>query len=154
MKPMGILDQIKADLVTSMKSGDKTRTDTLRLLRAAFQRFELDHTDSKSPLYKKPITEEGYLGVVQKEIKQRRDSIDQFLKGGRQDLAEKEEAEIKVIETYLPRQLSREEISQEVSALIEREGKEFKKIMPLAAQQLKGRADGRLVSEIVKELTS
>jgi uncharacterized protein YqeY len=92
--------------------------------------------------------------VVQKEIKQRRDSIDQFLKGGRQDLAEKEEAEIKVIETYLPRQLSREEISQEVSALIEREGKEFKKIMPLAAQQLKGRADGRLVSEIVKELTS
>jgi uncharacterized protein YqeY len=124
------------------------------LLRAAFQRFEIDRTDQKNPNYGKPITEEDLVGVIQKEIKQRRDSIEQYEKGGRTDLADKERAELVYYEAYLPKQMSREEIVASVQSLIEREGKEFRKVMPLAAKELKGRADGKLVSEIVKELTA
>ncbi|MEI7556140.1 GatB/YqeY domain-containing protein [Candidatus Chlorohelix sp.] len=151
---MGLKEQLQADMVAAMKGGDKARTDAVRLIKAAIQRFELDHTDSKSPLYGKPITEDDYLGVVAKEIKQRRESIEQFRKGNREDLAEKEEAEIRIFEVYLPLQLTRDEIVQLVSSIIEREGKEFKKVMPLAAKEFKGKADGKLVSEVVRELTS
>jgi uncharacterized protein YqeY len=151
---MGLKEQIQSDIVVAMKAHEKDRTDALRLLKAAIQRFELDHTDSKSPLYGKPIDEESYLGVVVKEIKQRKDSIEQFQKGGRQDLVEKEEAELRIFESYLPTQLSREEVVQAITAIVEREGKEFKKVMPAAAKELKGKADGKIVSEVVRELTS
>jgi len=151
---MGIKEQVQADVIVSMKSGDKTRTEALRLLRAAFQRFEIDRTDRKNPKFGVSVTEDDLLGVVVKEIKQRRDSIEQFLKGGRQDLADKEEYELKLYETYLPTQFSREEISQIVTGIIEREGKDFRKVMPLAAKELKGKADGKLVSELVRELTA
>jgi uncharacterized protein YqeY len=137
-----------------MKSKETSRLDTIRLLRAAIQRFEVDRTDRKNPNFGKEITEEDLIGIVQKEIKQRRDSIDAFEKGGRTDLADKERAEMSVMEHYLPQQMSREEIASAVSQLIEREGKEFRKIMPLASKELKGRADGRLINEVVKELTA
>ncbi len=151
---MGLKEQLQADLVMAMKSGDRTRTDALRLLRAAIQRFEVDRTDRKNPQYGQTITENDYIGVLAKEIKQRQDSIEQFQKGGRQDLVDKEEAELHIFEGYMPKQLSREEIAREVSGIIEREGKDFRKVMPLAAKELKGRADGKLVSEVVRELTS
>lgn len=151
---MGLKDQVNADITEAMKARDNEKKDALRLLKAAIQRHEIDRTDSKNPNYGKPITEDDVLGVVQKEIKQRRDSIEQYEKGGRTDLADKERVELKYLEAYLPQQMSREEISAAVQTLIEREGKEFRKIMPLAAKELKGRADGKLVSEIVKELTS
>jgi uncharacterized protein YqeY len=151
---MSIKDQVTADLTAAMKARDDEKKDALRLLKAAIQRMEIDRTDHKNPNYGKPITEDDYLGVVQKEIKQRRDSIEQYEKGGRTDLADKERVELKYFEGYLPQQLGREEIAAAVQSLIEREGKDFRKVMPLAAKELKGRADGKLVSEIVKELTS
>ena len=151
---MGLKDQVNADITEAMKARDNEKKDALRLLKAAIQRYEIDRTDSKNANYGKPITEDDILGVVQKEIKQRRDSIEQYEKGGRTDLADKERVELKYFEGYLPQQMSRDEIAAAVQALIGREGKEFRKIMPLAAKELKGRADGRLVSEIVKELTS
>lgn len=151
---MGLKEQLMEDMKTAMKSKETGRLDAIRLLRAAIQRFEVDHTDRKNPNYGKEITEQDLVGVVQKEIKQRRDSIEAFEKGGRTDLADKERAEMSVMEHYLPQQMSREEIAAAVSQIIEREGKDFRKIMPVASKELKGRADGRLVNEVVKELTA
>lgn len=151
---MGLKEQLVEDMKSAMKNKETARLDTIRLLRAAIQRLEVDRTDRKNPNYGVAITENDYIGVVQKEIKQRRDSIEAFEKGGREDLAEKERTEMVIMEHYLPRQLSREEIVAAVTPLIEREGKDFRKIMPLASKELKGKADGRLINEVVKELTS
>ena len=151
---MAIKDRLMEDLKISMKSGERSRTDALRLLRAAIQRFEVDRTDPKNPNHGLPITEDDLLGFVKKEIKQRRDSIEQYEKGNRPDLAAKEQEEINFFQGYLPQQLSREEIVASVQTIIEREGKDFRKVMPVASRELKGRADGRLVNEVVKELTA
>ena len=151
---MGLKEQLVEDMKSAMRNKETARLDTIRLLRAAIQRLEVDRTDRKNPNYGTEITENDYIGVVQKEIKQRRDSIDAFVKGGREDLADKERAEMAIMEHYLPRQLSREEIVAAVTPLVEREGKDFRKVMPLASKELKGKADGRLINEVVKELTS
>ena len=151
---MGLKEQLVEDMKSAMRSKETARLDTIRLLRAAIQRLEVDRTDRKNPNYGVEITENDYIGVVQKEIKQRRDSIDAFVKGNREDLADKERIELEIMEHYLPRQLSREEIVAAITPLVEREGKDFRKIMPLASKELKGKADGRLINEVVKELTS
>jgi uncharacterized protein len=151
---MGLKERLTEDMKTAMKEKATERLDTIRLLRAAFQRFEVDRTDKKNPNYGKEITELDYVGVLQKEIKQRRDSIEAFEKGGRNDLAEKERAELNVLEVYMPQQMSRDEIVAAIQPLVEREGKDFRKIMPLASKELKGKADGKLINEVVKELTA
>src|SRR5207237_1331060 len=97
-----------------------------------------------------PVTEEDLFGVVQKEIKQRHDSVDQFRKGGREDLVAKEEAEIGVLEAYLPAQLSRDGIAEHVRGLIAEVGSDFKAVMPRAARELKGRGGGRRGNEVVR----
>ena len=150
---MALKEQLVEDMKTAMRSKETGRLDAIRLLRASIQRLELDRTDRKNPNYGEAITETDYIGVVQKEIKQRRDSIEAFVKGNREDLADKERAELVIMEHYLPRQLTREEIVTALTPLVEREGKEFRKIMPLASKELKGKAEGRLINEVVKELT-
>lgn len=151
---MGLKEQLVEDMKAAMKSKETNRLDTIRLLRAAIQRYEVDLTDSKNPKHGQPVTENDYVAVLQKEIKQRRDSIEAFQKGGRQDLADKEQAELDVMEKYLPQQMSRDEIKVAIGKIIEREGKDFRKVMPVASKELKGQADGRLVNEVVKELTA
>ena len=151
---MGLKEQLVEDMKSAMRSKETARLDTIRLLRASIQRLEVDRTDRKNPNYGVEITENDYIGAVHQEIKQRRDSIEAFEKGGREDLAEKERVEMTIMEQYLPRQLSREEIVAALTPLVEREGKDFRKIMPLASKELKGKADGRLINEVVKELTS
>lgn len=151
---MGIKEQLAEDLKTAMKEKATGRVDAIRLLRASIQRFEVDRTDKKNPNYGKEITEQDYIAVVQKEIKQRRDSIEAFENGGRSDLADKERAELVILEIYLPKQLTREELVAAVQELIDREGKDFRKIMQIASKEFKGRAEGRLVNEVVKELTA
>lgn len=151
---MALKDQLMEDMKASMKSGDRSRTDAVRLLRAAIQRYEVDRTDAKHPLHAQPVTEEDLLGVVQKEIKQRRDSIEQYEKGNRPDLVAKEQAELEIFQVYLPIQMSREEIAAAIGPIIAREGKDFRKVMPVASKELKGKAEGRLINEVVKELTA
>jgi uncharacterized protein YqeY len=150
---MGLKEQLMEDMKTAMRNRETGRLDAIRLLRAAIQRLEVDRTDRKNPNYGQEITENDYIGVVQKEVKQRHDSIEAFVKGNREDLADKERAELVVIEHYLPRQLSREEIIAALTPLVEREGKDFRKVMPLASKELKGKAEGRLINEVVRELT-
>ncbi len=150
---MALKEQLDNDLKTAMRAKDETRMGAIRLLKAAIANFEIARTD---PTAKdaKPITEADLLGVVEKQIKQRRESIEMYEKGNRPELAAIEKAEIAVLEAYRPKQLSREEVKNEVEGIITALGtKEFPKVMKEAAAKLKGRADGKMVNEVVRELT-
>ena len=151
---MPLKDQLSEDLKAAMRAKDETHMNAIRMLKAAITNFEIARTDAKSKDFDKPITENDRLGVVEKQIKQRRESIEMYNQGNRPELAAKEAAEIAVLEVYLPKQLTRDEIKAEVQTIITQLGtKEFPKLMREAATRLKGRADGKVVNEIVKEMT-
>jgi uncharacterized protein YqeY len=144
---MSLKEQITADLTAAMKSRDAARTSTLRMVKAALQNREIEKGGG--------LDEDEMIKLLRSMVKQRHDSIEQFEKGGRQDLVEKERAEVAVIETYLPQPASRAEIEQAVAAAIsETEAttmKDMGKVMKAAQTHLAGKnADGRTVSEIVK----
>ncbi len=149
---MALKERLEADLREAMRARDQRRMSVIRLLRAAISNFDIARTDRKNPQFGQPITEEDYVAVVRKELNQRREALEFAKKANRPDLIEKEEAELAMVEEYLPRQLSREEIRLEVEPLVAEHGRDFKKVMPQAAQKLRGRADGRLVNEVVREL--
>jgi uncharacterized protein YqeY len=152
---MGLKDQLNDDLKTAMKAKDETRVGAIRMLKAAIANYEIARTEPGSKDAGKPITETDLIGIVEKQIKQRRESIELYQKGNRPELAAKEQAEIAVLELYMPKQLSRDEVKSEVAAIIAALGtKEFPKVMKEAATKLKGRADGKMVNEVVKELTA
>ena len=151
---MAIKDRLEADLREAMRARDQRRMGVVRMLRAAVTNFEIARTDRKNPQFGQPITEEDYVSVVRKELNQRREALEFAKKAGRADLIEKEEGELGIVEGYLPRQMSREEIRAAVEPLVAEHGREFKKVMPVAAQALRGKADGKLVNEVVRELTS
>ncbi len=150
---MPLKEQLESDLKEAMKARDQRRVSVVRMLRAAVANFDIARTDRKNPQFGQPITEEDYVSVVRKELNQRREALEFARKANRPDLIEKEEGELAIVETYLPRQLSKEDIRAEVEPLLAEHGREFKKVMPLAAQRFRGRADGRLVNEVVRELT-
>jgi uncharacterized protein YqeY len=151
---MGLKEQLAEDLKTAMRAKDANRVGAIRMLKDAISKFEIVRTDPSNKDASKPITEAELLGVVEKQVKQRRESIEMFKQGNRPDLVEKEAAELAVLEAYMPKQLSRDEIKVEVTSIIATLGtKEFPKVMREAANKLKGRADGKLVNEVVKELT-
>jgi uncharacterized protein len=150
---MPLKDQLEADLKEAMKARDQRRVSVVRMLRAAVTNFEIGRTDRKNPQFGQPIVEEDYVGVVRKELNQRREALEFARKANRPDLIEKEEGELAIVESYMPRQLTKDEIRSEVEPLVAEHGREFKKVMPLAAQKLRGRADGRLVNEVVREIT-
>lgn len=147
---MELKEQLNEDLKAAMRAKDETRVSAIRMLKAAISNFELARAKDAQP-----PTEADYLGVVEKQIKQRRESIELYKQGNRPELAAKEEQEIAALQGYLPKQLSRDEIKTEVQGIIAALGtKEFPKVMREAATKLKGRADGKMVNEVVKELTS
>lgn len=150
---MGLREQVQADLAASMRARDEDRTRTIRLLRAAIQNLDVARTDPKNPQHGKQVVEGDLLAVVEKEIKQRRDSIEAFEKGNRADLVAKEQTEIGILEAYLPQRMSRDEIVEHVQGIVAAIGTDFKKVMPRAASELRGRADGREVNEVVRRMT-
>jgi uncharacterized protein YqeY len=143
---MGLRETIDADVKDALKSGAKEKVSTLRMLNAALKNKQIDK--------RRPLTEEEVVETVRSLIKQRKDSIEQFTKGGRQDLVDKETAEVAVLEAYLPKQLSREEVEALVRDVIAQTGaqgaKDMGKVMKALIPALGGRADGKLVSELVK----
>ena len=145
---MDIRTKLTDDLKTAMKSGDTVRKETVRLLRGAIKNAEIDAGH--------PLTDEQALAIVAKQAKQRRDSIKQYLQANRSDLAETEQAELAIIEAYLPRQLTDEEISERASAVIAELGvsdmKGMGQAMGRLSQALKGIADGQRISQIVRGL--
>ena len=143
---MGLRENIDADVKDALKSGAKEKLSTLRMLNAALKNKQIDK--------RRPLTEEEVVETVRSLIKQRKDSVEQFTKGGRQDLADKESAEVTVLETYLPQQLTRDEVEALVRDAIMQTGaqgaKDMGKVMKALIPALGGRADGKLVSELVK----
>ncbi len=149
---MTLKDRISNDLKVAMKSGDKLRLETLRSLRAVLMEKEIE---KRGPDFN-GLKPEDELAAVSTAAKKRRESIEQFEKGGREDLAQQERSELRVIEEYLPAQMSVEEVKVHVMGVIASAGaegpKDFGKVMPIVMKELKGKADGRVVREIVKEL--
>lgn len=151
---MSLKERIDKDLKDAMKSGDKNRINTVRAIRAAFLEKEVSiRVGGKAEL-----SEEQELEVVMSLAKKRKDSIQQYQDAGRTDLAETEQAELAVIETYLPAQMSEEEIEAEVKEIIAQLGvtsmKDIGKVMGAAMKKLKGKADGGKVQEMVKSALS
>ena len=145
---MSLKDKLTEDLKQAMRQGDELGRSTLRLVMAAIKNAEIE---------KRRELEEGeLLAIIAKEAKQRRESIAQFEKGRRQDLADREKAELQILVAYLPEQLSREEIEAKARQIIEevgaaspaQMGQVMRQLMPL----MQGKADGKLVSQVVKEL--
>lgn len=132
-----------------MRARDALRRDTIRMVEAAIKNAEIDKRGSE-------LAEADVLAILQRQVKQRRESIDQFRQGGREDLAEKEEQEIAVIEQYLPAQLSREEIEARAQAVIDQVGAsgpgDRGKVMGMLMRDLRGEADGAIVNAVVSEL--
>ncbi|HLY92482.1 MAG TPA: GatB/YqeY domain-containing protein [Candidatus Angelobacter sp.] len=147
---MALSEQIQKDMVEAMRSRDELRLSTLRMVKAALKNKEID---KRAPLDDKEAQQ-----VLSTMIKQRRESIEQFTKGGRQELADKEAAEIKLIENYLPKAMGEEQIAEIVKATIAEMGsptmKDMGTVMKNAMAKLQAtgaRVDGKVVSELVKK---
>jgi uncharacterized protein YqeY len=143
---MGLREKIDIDTKAALKSGAKDKLSTLRMLNAALKNKQIDK--------RRPLTEEEVFETVRSLIKQRKDSIEQFAKGGRQDLVDKETAEVAVLEVYLPQQMSREELEVMVRDAVAQTGaqgaRDMGKVMKALIPMVGGRADGKLISELVK----
>jgi uncharacterized protein YqeY len=144
---MSLKEQIISDMTAAMKAKDAARTSTLRMLKAAMVNRQIEKGGE--------LDDEELMKLLRTQVKQRRDSVEQYEKGGRQDLVDKEAAEIAVIEAYLPQAASPEEIDKAVAAAIAETGatsmKEMGAVMKAVMPRLAGKnADGRAVSEAVK----
>jgi uncharacterized protein len=139
-------DKIQEDLKTAMKSGDVAKRDILRLLASAFKQVEIDQRIT--------LTDEQALAILSTEAKKRRETIIEMTKAGRTDIADKEQMELGVIESYLPQQLTREQIETEVRQAVQEAGatsaKDMGNVMKVLMPRVKGRADGKLVNDVVK----
>ena len=141
---MSLKQRITDDLTAAMKAKDAARTSTLRMVKAAVQNREIEKGGE--------LTDEELTKTLQSLVKQRRDSVEQYEKAGRAELAERERAEIAVIEEYLPQAASREEIERAVAEVGATSMKEMGAVMKAAQRRLAGKsADGRAVSEMVKK---
>ncbi len=142
-----ILENIKKDYIEALKSKDEVKVNTLRLLVSEIKNKEIELRTSGQE-----VTDEVVLAVLQKEVKKRRESSEIFSTNKRQDLADSENAEIAVIEQYLPKQLSNEDIEREIMRIkSESNATDFNSLIKLVMPVLKGKADGKLVSELVKK---
>ncbi|MEI6845884.1 MAG: GatB/YqeY domain-containing protein [Candidatus Firestonebacteria bacterium] len=144
---MGLKEKLDEDLKLAMKAKDELKLSTVRLLKNAINNAELAK--------KKIFTDEEVIAVIQSSIKQRKDSIEQYTKGGRAELAAQEETEMKILQAYLPEQLGEEELRKLVKQAVVETGavsfKEMGKVMGKLMPLIKGKADNSLVSSIVKE---
>jgi uncharacterized protein YqeY len=147
---MDINIKLNEEMVTAAKSKDKIRLSAIRMLKTALHNKEIN--------LMRPLNESEVLQVLSSMIKQRKDSIEQFAKGGRTDLVEKEEAELKVIQEFMPAQMSEDEVDSLIKKAIEEAGavsvKEMGKVMKILMPKLTGTADGKMVGEKVKAFLS
>jgi uncharacterized protein YqeY len=145
---MALLDQIQQDMVSAMKAKDEARLGALRMVKSALKKHEIDSM--------KPLTEATEMQVLSTLVKQRQESADLFRKGNRPELAEKEEAEIRLLESYLPSAPTSAELEEAVTAAIAETGatsaKQMGAVMKAASAKLGGkRVDGKTLSELVKQ---
>lgn len=145
---MDLKEQMRADVAAAMRGGETQRRDVLRMVLAAVKQIEVDG--------QKTLDDAGVQDVLRKQIKQRQESIADFTKGGRQADVERETAEIAIIEAYLPQMMTRAEIEAIARGVVEELGvtdaKAMGQVMGKLMPHVKGRADGRLVNEVVRSL--
>ena len=145
---MSLKDRIQDDMKAAMRARDSDRLTTIRMLLAAMKQREVDERIE--------VTDEQVLAIIEKMIKQRKDSITQFEAGGRQDLADIEKAELAILVTYMPAAMSDAEVQAEVAAAVASSGaagpQDMGKVMGVATKGLAGLADGKAVSETVKKI--
>lgn len=148
---MNLKEKINEDLKDALKSGDKIRLQTIRSIRALILEFEKSGNG-------KEFNEEEEIKLLSTAAKKRKESIEQYVSAGRNELAETEEAELKIIMSYLPKQLTQEEIEQKIKDLAKEIGAEtkadFGKLMSAAMKELKGKADGKIVKLAVEKVLS
>jgi uncharacterized protein len=147
---MDVKKKLEEEMVTAAKAKDKIRLSAVRMLKTALHNKEIDLI--------RPLNENEVLQVLSSMIKQRKDSIEQFAKGGRTDLVEKEEAELKILQEFMPAQISEEEVDAIIKKTIEEAGavsvKDMGKVMKILMPKLTGTADGKIVGEKVKAFLS
>jgi len=141
---------LNREMVLAAKLKDKIRLSALRMIKSGVHNREID--------LKRKMTDSEFMQMLSSMVKQRKDSIDQFKKGGREDLVEKEEAELKIIQQFMPVQMSEEEIDAEIQNSIQEVGavsiKDMGKVMKVLMPKLTGKADGKMVGDKVKERLS
>jgi hypothetical protein len=141
-----MVEQLEKDMIAAMKAGEKERLTVIRMVKAALKQEQIDH--------KKEINDDLLIDVVNKQIKMRKDSIAEFEKANRTDLVDKTQSEIDILAAYLPEQLSSEEVEKIINDIFEEvkpEGmKDMGKVMGLAQGKLKGKADMKEVSTIIR----
>jgi uncharacterized protein YqeY len=147
---MSLKEKLQSDLKEAMRQKDEVRKRTIRLALATITNTEVEQ--------RKELDDPGVLAVLSKEIKQRQESIEEFRRGSREDLVAQAEAEMALLHTYLPRQLSPEEIRARAKETVEQLGaagmSQMGQVMKTLMQELQGQADGKLVNQIVRELLS
>ena len=147
---MELKEQIGEDIKSAMKAKDKVRLQTVRSIKKVILEKEV----ALRPSGQESLTPEQELELLAQQAKQRRDSIEQYRKGGREDLAQQEEQELAIIETYLPKQLNEQEINSILDEIIAEVGasspQDMGKVMGVAMKQFKGRADGKKIQQLVK----
>ncbi len=144
---MTLLEKLTSDLKTAMKAGQKDRVEVLRFTLSSV------NAAAKEKFMKQPnvaLTDEETIAVIQKEAKRRKEAIELFKQGKRNDLVEKEEADMKVINEYIPKELSRAEIEKIVLEVKEKGASDFNAVMRETMKLVKGRADGKTVGDVIK----
>ena len=143
-----LTDQVRADLTESMKARDADKTSTLRMLQSSFKYAQIESGHE--------LADDEALSVIRKAVKQRQDSIEQYTKGNRPELAEKERCEMELLKTYLPPELSDDELESGLREIVAATGaqskKDMGKVMKEANARFKGRADGKKLQEMVSRL--
>ncbi len=146
---MSLEEKIGTEIKTAMKAADKLKVSTLRMVKADIGNFKLDQSKNK-------ITDEEVIKIIRRQVKQHKDSIEQFEKGKRQDLVDKEQKELDILLGYMPKQLSDEELKKIVSDVLRETGAGDKsamgKVMKAVMEKVGGRADGKKVSGIVSSI--
>ena len=145
---MNLTEKINSDLKEAMKSNDTVKLQTIRSIRALILEFEKSGSGKK-------LNEEEEIKLLSSAAKKRKEAMEEYIKAGRNDLASIEETELNIIKTYLPKQLTPEEILQRIKLLADQIGAttkaDFPKLMPLAIKELKGLADGKVIKETIEK---
>ena len=146
---MNLTEKINEDLKNALKSNDKIRLETIRSIRALILEFEKSGSDKK-------LNEEEEIKLLSSAAKKRKEASEEYKKAGRDDLASVEEDELKIIMSYLPKQLTKEELISKIKILAEQIGakskEDFPRLIPLAIKEFKGKAEGKLVKEAVDKV--
>jgi uncharacterized protein YqeY len=145
---MSLKDRLAEDLKQAMRQGDERRKSTIRLVRAAITNTEIERGEE--------LGDDGVLAIIARQAKQRRESVTEFAKAGRRDLVDQEEEELQILLSYLPAQMSRDEIEVAAQQVIAEVGAtsraQMGEVMRRLMSQLKGKADGGLVNQVVREI--